>query len=176
VGLAAVIAIIALPFVEIYLAIQVAHQIGWLATVALLVVLSLSGPWLVKHHGLGVWQRARARVAVGEVPGRELTDGVFLLASGLLLAVPGFLTAALGILLLLPPIRAAVRWVTGTWIGRRARRASVTVRTFSDGRWREWSRGGGETAGRPIDAAVREDPSPQPSRSPRPGLESGRAG
>jgi UPF0716 protein FxsA len=175
VGLAAVIAIIALPFVEIYLAIQVAHQIGWLATIALLVVLSLSGPWLVKHHGLGVWRRARARVSVGEVPGRELTDGAFLLATGLLLAVPGFLTAALGILLLLPPVRAVVRWASGQWVGRRAHRASVTVRTFSDGRWREWSRRSGESAGRPIDAAV-HDPSPRPSRSPSPGLESGGAG
>src|ERR1035441_9746407 len=98
VGLALVIALLCLPFVEIYLAIQVAHQIGGLATIAPLVVLSPSRPRLGKRRGLGVWRRARARAQAGEVPGREATDGILLLIAGILLTVPGFLTAALGLL------------------------------------------------------------------------------
>ena len=47
----------------------------------------------------------------GRVPGRELVDGVLILFAGALLLTPGFVTDAVGLLLLLPPIRAAIRLV-----------------------------------------------------------------
>jgi UPF0716 protein FxsA len=162
VGLAFVIALVCLPFVEIYLAIQVAHQIGGLATVALLVLLSASGPWLVKRQGLGVWRRARARAAAGEVPGREATDGLFLLIAGVLLTVPGFLTAALGILLLLPPVRAVVRAMSGRRLRRGIRTSSVLVRSYSGGRRHEGTDLFGD-AGQTIDAEGRDVPPPKRS-------------
>src|SRR5450759_5921512 len=74
---------------ELYVIVQVAHHIGVLATVALLVVISAAGPWLVRRTGLGVWRRAKGRLSQGEVPGREIVDGVLLLAAGVLLTVPG---------------------------------------------------------------------------------------
>jgi UPF0716 protein FxsA len=163
VGLALVIALICLPFVEIYLAIQVAHQIGGLYTIALLVALSLSGPWLVKRQGLGLWRRAQARAAAGEVPGREASDGFFLVMAGVLLTIPGFLTAALGILLLLPPVRALLRGATGRRFMRKVRKSSITVRTYSGGRWDEpkWASDlGGDGLGT-IDAEGRDVP-PRP--------------
>jgi UPF0716 protein FxsA len=154
-----VIALLCWLFVEIYLALQVAHQIGGLATIALLVALSASGPWLVKRQGLGVWRRAQRRVEAGEIPGREATDGVLLLVTGLLLTVPGFLTAALGLLLLLPPVRALVRVVSGRSLRRRVRQSSVTVRSYAGGRWEEsrWGAGGDQ----PIDAEGRDIPPPR---------------
>ena len=157
--MALIIALLCLPFVEIYLAIQVAHQIGGLATIALLVALSASGPWLVKRQGLGVWRRARRRAEAGEIPGREATDGVLLLIAGVLLTVPGFLTAALGLLLLLPPVRALVRLVSGRRLRRRVQRSGVTVRTYSGGPWGETTWGTGED--RPIDAEGRDIPPPR---------------
>jgi UPF0716 protein FxsA len=56
-----------------------------------------------------VLRRARARINGGQAPGRELIDGVLVLCAGALLVVPGFITDCLGILLLLPPVRLAVR-------------------------------------------------------------------
>jgi len=159
VGLALVIALLCLPFVEIYLAIQVAHQIGGLATIAILVVLSASGPWLVKRQGLGVWRRAQRRAEAGEIPGREATDGALLLVAGFLLTVPGFLTAALGLLLLLPPVRAVVRGVSGRRLRRRVRQSGVSVHTYSGGRWEQptWAAGTDRT----IDADGRDIPPPR---------------
>jgi UPF0716 protein FxsA len=155
-GLALLIGIICLPIVEIYLAIQVAHQIGGLATVALLILLSASGPWLVKRQGLGLWRRAQQRLQAGEVPGKEALDGILLLGAGLLLTVPGFLTAAFGILLLLPPVRAVVRVVGGAWLTRRAGARKVSVRVYSGG--------GSHDPGaddRPIEADARDAPRPR---------------
>jgi UPF0716 protein FxsA len=101
--------LLAVPVVEIYVIVQVGHVMGLLPTLALLIVVSIAGAALVKREGLGVWRRASQRIENGEVPGRELIDGVLILLAGALLMTPGFVTDLLGIFLLLPPVRAAVR-------------------------------------------------------------------
>ncbi|HEX2039047.1 MAG TPA: FxsA family protein [Acidimicrobiales bacterium] len=108
------------PFVELFVLLQVGQAIGVLDTVALLVLVSVVGAWLVKREGLSVLRRAQERVAAGAVPGRELVDGVLILFAGALLLTPGFLTDVVGILLLLPPVRAALRSSTVRWLRRRA--------------------------------------------------------
>ena len=112
------------PFVELFVLLQVGQAIGVLDTVALLVVVSIVGAWLVKREGLGVLRRAQEGVAAGAVPGRELVDGVLILFAGALLLTPGFVTDVVGILLLLPPVRAALRGATLRWLRRRS---SVSV-------------------------------------------------
>ena len=97
------------PFVELYVIIQVAHVIGALDTIALLIIVSAVGAWLVKREGLGVWRRTQRQIGRGGVPGNELLDGVLVLLAGALLLTPGFVSDALGILLLLPPVRFALR-------------------------------------------------------------------
>jgi UPF0716 protein FxsA len=108
------------PFVELFVLLQVGQAIGVLDTIALLVLVSLVGAWLVKREGLGVLRRAQQRAAAGAVPGRELVDGVLILFAGALLLTPGFVTDVVGILLLLPPVRAVLRGSTVKWLRRRA--------------------------------------------------------
>lgn len=108
------------PFVELFVLLQVGQAIGVVDTIVLLVVVSVVGAWLVKREGLGVLRRAQERVAAGTVPGRELVDGILILFAGALLLTPGFVTDVVGILLLLPPVRAALRGSTVRWLRRRA--------------------------------------------------------
>jgi UPF0716 protein FxsA len=103
------LAFLAVPFVELYVIIQVGQAIGVLNTIAVLIMVSAVGAWLVKREGLSVLRRAQARVDQGALPGRELVDGVLILFAGALLLTPGFVTDLVGILLLLPPIRAGLR-------------------------------------------------------------------
>ena len=49
--------------------------------------------------------RVRDMVDQGETPALEVLDGALLLIAGLMLILPGFLTDALGFLLLIPPLR-----------------------------------------------------------------------
>lgn len=100
---------VVVPFAELYVILQVGHAIGALPTIALLIVMSVLGAALVKREGLGVLRRAQQRIDQGEVPGRELVDGVLILFAGALLLTPGFLTDVVGVLLLLPPVRLALR-------------------------------------------------------------------
>lgn len=97
------------PFVELYVILQVGQQLGVGSTIGLLILMSVLGAALVKREGLGVLRRAQQRVNAGQVPGRELLDGVMILFAGALLLTPGFLTDVFGITLLIPPIRAALR-------------------------------------------------------------------
>jgi UPF0716 protein FxsA len=101
--------LIALPLVELAVLVQVGTQIGVLNTIGLLIVVTMVGVWLAKQAGLGVIARMRRTQAEGEVPSRELMDGALILLAAMLLVFPAFVTDALGILLLIPPIRIGVR-------------------------------------------------------------------
>ncbi len=94
--------LIVVPIVEIAVAIQVAHHIGGLQTILLLIALSLGGVWLAKLAGFGVLARMRGQVARGVVPGNEMLDGVLVFVAGVLLLVPGFVTGIIGLVLLDP--------------------------------------------------------------------------
>jgi UPF0716 protein FxsA len=103
------------PLVEIAVFLQVVQWIGVLDTLGLMLLISLGGAWLVKWQGLGTLARMRAELDAGRVPTGPMTDGGLLAVAGFLLLVPGFVTDAFGLLLLLPPVRAGVR----AWLGRR---------------------------------------------------------
>jgi UPF0716 protein FxsA len=94
---------------EVFVAIQVAHAIGALATVLLLVLSWPLGWWAWRAQGRAAWRRLGAAVSAGRSPGREVLDGALILLGGLLLIVPGFISDALGLLALLPPTRALMR-------------------------------------------------------------------
>jgi UPF0716 protein FxsA len=117
-----VLVFIVVPLVELYVIVQVGQAIGVLETLALLVVVSIVGAWLARHEGFVVIQRVRERLERGQVPGKEMVDGMLVLTGGVLLLAPGFITDVLGILLLFPPTRAAVRAVV-------MRRFSLQVRS-----------------------------------------------
>ena len=100
---------IVVPLTEIYVAVQVGHAIGALNTVGLLLLASIVGAWLTKHQGLGIISRIREQLDANRMPTNELIDGGLVLAGGMMLIVPGFVTDAFGLLLLFPPTRAVAR-------------------------------------------------------------------
>jgi UPF0716 protein FxsA len=100
---------VVVPLVEIYVFVQVAGAIGVLPALAALLAVSFLGVWLVKAEGLGVLRRMQSTVNRGDVPTAEVVDGGLLVVAGALCILPGFVTAAAGLLLLLPPLRALVR-------------------------------------------------------------------
>lgn len=107
--------LLAAPFVEIAVMVKVAEAIGTLNMIGLLLVISVAGVFIVKHQGTTAWRRIRVDLERGKVPGSSLVDGGLVMAAGVLLVIPGFVSDAFGLLLLLPPVRAVVR----RWLGRR---------------------------------------------------------
>lgn len=100
---------VAVPIVELYVIIQVGQALGVIDTLAVMLLISLIGAWLARHEGFVVLQRVRESVEQGRIPADEILDGTLVLAGGLLLLTPGFVTDGVGVALLFPPSRAVLR-------------------------------------------------------------------
>src|SRR5690554_3905658 len=103
-----VVFLLLLPFLEIAGFIWVGGQIGILATLAAIVVTAVIGVLIIRWQGMGLVLDSRAMMARGEIPAKAFAEAMMLAIAGLLLLIPGFLTDAMGLLLLIPPVRAAL--------------------------------------------------------------------
>ena len=88
--------LIAVPLAELYVIFQVAHQLGVLETVVVLVLVSVMGGWLVRRVGMGILARSMGQLVEGRVPTDEMINGGIVLVAGALMLTPGFLTDAVG--------------------------------------------------------------------------------
>src|SRR3546814_9854889 len=88
--------LIVLPLAEIAIFIMVGEEIGIWRTVALVFLSAFAGLMLLRVQGLVTLTRVRAALHRGEAPAAELFRGACLLAAGILLLIPGFLTDAIG--------------------------------------------------------------------------------
>lgn len=99
--------LLVVPIMEISVFILVGSQIGVLPTVLLVIASAVAGTILLRVQGFGVLRQIRQTMDRGAMPGRELVHGVMIMAAGLLLLTPGFVTDTLGLLLFIPPVRDA---------------------------------------------------------------------
>ena len=97
--------IIALPVVELWVLIAVGREIGALATIGLLFLMAALGLALLRIQGIRTLFRGRARLARGELPAREMAEGMMLAFCGVLMVIPGFLTDVVALICLLPGVR-----------------------------------------------------------------------
>ena len=96
------------PIIEIGLFISVGGYLGLWPTIALVLITAFVGASLVRSQGLQTLMSVQNRLQQGELPAQQILEGVMLAVSGVLLLTPGFMTDALGILVLLPAPRAAM--------------------------------------------------------------------
>lgn len=105
-----VCAFILLPILEFAVLVKVGTKIGVLNTVFLTILISLTGAYLARLQGFLVLRRIQANFEEGRMPSDEMLDGVLILTGGLLLLFPGFITDALGLILLFPLTRSAIKF------------------------------------------------------------------
>jgi UPF0716 protein FxsA len=117
---------------EVAAFVAVSAQIGFGWALLILVGVSALGPFVVRRAGLGVVARAQARLTAGDLPTRELLDGVVVLAGGLMICVPGFISDALGLLLMIRPLRHLTILAGGRWLGHRVETVRPGRRTVID--------------------------------------------
>jgi UPF0716 protein FxsA len=113
------LALLVVPVAEIALIVAVGSVIGGWQTVALLLVESALGAYLVKREGARSWQALRVALNTGQMPGRELADATLVLIGGTLLLTPGFLTDIVGFFFILPLTRPITRRWLQSFVERR---------------------------------------------------------
>jgi len=107
------VAVVALPLLELAVFIKVGAAIGALATILLLIVATIAGVKLVRERGLAILRRCRDALDRGELPAGPLFDDACLVLAGLLLILPGFLSDAVALALLVPAVRQGLfRWLS----------------------------------------------------------------
>ncbi|HEX4465894.1 MAG TPA: FxsA family protein [Solirubrobacteraceae bacterium] len=104
-----VLLLIAVPLVEVLALIEVGEAIGWLPALLLLIGTSLLGVQLLRVQGRAAIDRL-ALARAGSRPSADgAIDGALAFLGAALLAVPGFVSDAFGLLLLAKPTRALAR-------------------------------------------------------------------
>lgn len=127
------IVFIGVPLVEIGVFIQVGGWLGLAPTLIIVIATAVIGTALLRRQGLATLARARENMDRGVLPMVEIFDGVCLLLAGALLLTPGFVTDALGAVLLMPPAR---RFLGRAIAARMGPHASVNASVL-DGEYRE---------------------------------------
>jgi UPF0716 protein FxsA len=114
-----VVLLVVVPIVEIAVLIAVGRAIGGWQTVALLLVESALGAWLVRREGAHAWAALVSALRTGRMPSRELTDAALVLVGGTLLLTPGFVTDVVGFGFVLPFTRPLARRLLVRLVERR---------------------------------------------------------
>lgn len=97
-----------IPLLEIFVLLQVGSAIGVLPTIAMVVLTAVIGAGLIRAQGIATLGRVRLELERGELPAVGIIEAAMLLVAGALLLTPGFVTDAIGFLILVPPLRRRI--------------------------------------------------------------------
>ena len=94
--------LIAIPSIEIFVMIKIGQNIGALNTVVLIFLTAIIGIYYEKIEGLNTLRSGVYNIYKNKVPIFELISGDSIAIAALFLIIPGFITDAIGFLLLIP--------------------------------------------------------------------------
>jgi UPF0716 protein FxsA len=147
--------LVAIPIIEIALFIQVGGWIGLWWTIAIVVLTAALGTVLLRAQGMAALAEVQGALQHGTNPAPAIAHGALILVAAVLLLTPGFFTDSVGLLLLVPPVRAlCIRFL--------ARRMTVVHRQGGRGGVRSGPAGAGTVEGEyeVVDPEVQSDHRP----------------
>ena len=100
--------IIGVPIIEIYLFIEIGSKIGAVSTILLILSTDFIGIIYVRYEGFNTLKSAMGQLIKNEIPLFEIVSGAALVIGAFLLLLPGFLTDAIGLLLIFPITRKMI--------------------------------------------------------------------
>lgn len=105
-----VVLLMMLPFLDLYILIEVAGTLGFLQTIGLVLLTGAIGAFFIRREGRTVLRRLGTSVTAKEVS-RNVLEGGLIVLGGIMLLSPGFITDCLGLLLVMQwsRIRIALR-------------------------------------------------------------------
>ncbi len=98
-----------IPLAEIFVFIKMSDVIGLGTSLLIALGTAILGGFLVKYQGIQTMMNAQQSLNKGEIPSKDLFDGLCIVAAGATLITPGFITDAIGFALLVPKVRDFLR-------------------------------------------------------------------
>ncbi|RPF55372.1 FxsA family protein [Aquisalibacillus elongatus] len=92
-----------------------------------IILTGLLGAALAKHQGFHTLNRARYEMASGRPPTEEILDGLAILVGAVLLFTPGFVSDAIGFILLIPQTRKPIKQYIKKVLNEMFRKGSIKV-------------------------------------------------
>lgn len=165
---------IGIPLIELSVLIEVGSDIGAFSTVLLCLLTAAVGLSLIRMQGLKVIADIQNAGVGGQPIVEPLVHGFFLLVAGVCLFFPGFITDAIGGLLLIPPVRltlgrlglagAAARGSKKFYYSHRGEGGKATI--IIDGDFTKTDMGDTQDRKTPEDAKVIEEVPPANKNEP----------
>ncbi|MBD1150160.1 FxsA family protein [Pelagibacterales bacterium SAG-MED29] len=96
---------IGVPTLEIFLMIKIGGEIGALSTLSLIFLTAIIGLYFAKLEGIKTIRSGVMNLYQNKIPVYEMISGASIAIAALFLIIPGFITDAIGFLLLIPLTR-----------------------------------------------------------------------
>lgn len=122
-----IVVFLLLPFVDLYLLVELTSYIGFPQTLALIIITGVIGAYVVKREGRNVLGKLQRSVSAQEVS-RNLLEGVLLAIGGIMLLSPGLITDFIGFMMVLRPARERIMLKLASKLKEKG---NFEVRTYS---------------------------------------------
>ena len=118
------------PATELYILIEAGKKIGGLTTIGIIILTGIIGTYLVKGQGFMILRKIQNDLNEGIMPGDSLIQGAIILAGGILLLTPGFVTDILGFIFLMPVSRNILKKYLLKWLKGKIKEGNLYYREF----------------------------------------------
>ncbi len=118
------------PVTELYILIEVGKRIGSLTIIGIIIFTGILGAYLVKNQGFMILKKIQNDLNDGIMPGDSLIQGAIILAGGILLLTPGFVTDILGFIFLIPVSRNVIKKYLLKWLKGKIEEGNVYYKEF----------------------------------------------
>ena len=145
-----------MPLLELWLLFQLSGMFGFWTTIFVVLLTGMLGAVLAKMQGWHTMFKIQNSFRAGQLPAKEMGDGVLILIAGVLLITPGVITDIVGLSLLVPPVRITVRKLLQIWLMKRVK---IETASFTQSSVQSRSRPADKNVveGRVVDAHVVEE-------------------
>jgi len=106
---------ILLPLADLWLLLVLSSKTSWQFSVLLVIVSGIIGAFLARRSSKAVWSKLQTKLGRGEFSTELLSDGAMIFFAAGLLLTPGFITDAIGLSVLIPPIRNWYKKLMAKW-------------------------------------------------------------
>ena len=100
--------IIGLPILEIAVMINIGQEIGVLNTILIIFITAIVGIYYARIEGLNTIRSGMVNLYKNKIPVYEMISGASIALAAILLILPGFVTDAIGFLLIFPLTRKII--------------------------------------------------------------------
>lgn len=127
------LAIMASPFVEIYLLVKAANVIGFWWTLGYVFFSASLGLFVLQSQGRKIIFDIQRSLARGALPADALLSALLVIAAGVLLIIPGVISDIVAVFLLFYPTRKAFMIVLKLYLAQKIRSGAVRFYSSSSG-------------------------------------------